>query len=543
MKFTKKVLSLLLAIAMLFTITAEIDLSVYAASYWEAESNNSYSTADNLPVNSTIYGVCSDSNDYDWYKFTLPSRGRVNVSFSFTSRNSSGYWNVCIYKSSGNGNYSELDSESVYLYDGSYNFSTLGLEEGTYFIKVNPYSVSGVQYGVTANYTKCNNWEVEFNDNYSTADTLTLNTTMYGVCTDSNDYDWYKFTLPSKEKINVSFSFSKASSQGYWRVSIYKYTGSGNYSELDSKAIYRSDGTYRFSTLGLEAGTYFIKVNPYSVSGVQYNVTVSNNKLSTPKLQTAVNSNGSFKLSWNKVSGATRYGIYMLQAYKWIKSTSATSWTTGTAQYGKKYTYKIIAVNDNSAVKSAYSNAVSVTNNKKLQSTTAKVTVNANGSFKLSWNKVAGATKYGIYMKQDDGSYKWIKTVTGTSWSTGIAQYGKQYSYKVLVANNNKSAQTFSNVVNAKNNKKLQTPTAKITVNANGSFTISWNKIAGATKYGIYLKQADGSYKWIKTVTAGTSFRTAVAPKGKTYSYKVFAANNNSSANSAFSNVVSAKRK
>ncbi len=58
-------------------------------------------------------------------------------------------------------------------------------------------------------------------------------------------------------------------------------------------------------------------------------------------------------------------------------------------------------------------------------------------------------------MKQANGSYKWIKTVTGTSWTTAVAAYGKQYTYKVLVANNNKSAQTFSNVVNAKNTKKL----------------------------------------------------------------------------------------
>ena len=273
---------------------------------------------------------------------------------------------------------------------------------------------------------------------------------------------------------------------------------------------------------------------------------INNKKLQTPTLKATVNANGSFKLSWNKVTGATRYGIYMLESngkYKWIKSTSATSWTTGTAQYGKKYTYKVFAVNDNTSAKSAFSSAVSATNNKKLQSTTAKVTVNANGSFKISWNKVTGATKYGIYMKQSNGSYKWIKTVTGTSWTTGTAQYNKQYSYKVLVANNNKSAQTFSNVVNAKNTKKLQTPSLKVAVNKNGSFKLSWGKVIGATSYQIYMKQANGSYKLIKTTTS-TSFTTAVASKGKTYSYKVRAVTSkNKNATSAYSNVVSVKRK
>ncbi len=273
---------------------------------------------------------------------------------------------------------------------------------------------------------------------------------------------------------------------------------------------------------------------------------INNKKLQTPTLKATVNANGSFKLSWNKVTGATRYGIYMLESngkYKWIKSTSATSWTAGTAQYGKKYTYKVFAVNDNTSVKSEFSSAVSATNNKKLQATTAKVTVNANGSFKLSWNKVTGATKYGIYMKQANGSYKWIKTVTGTSFTTAVAAYGKQYTYKVLAANNNKSAQTFSNVVNAKNTKKLQTPTLKVAVNKNGSFKLSWGKVTGATSYQIYMKQSNGTYKLIKT-TSSTSFTTAVAAKGKTYSYKVRAVTSkNMNATSAYSKVVSAKRK
>ena len=174
---------------------------------------------------------------------------------------------------------------------------------------------------------------------------------------------------------------------------------------------------------------------------------------------------------------------------------------------------------------------------------TLKATVNTNGTFKLSWNKVSGAEKYELYIKQANGSYKLMKTTTSTSFTTAVATYGKQYSYKVLVANNNKSAQTFSNVVNAKNTKKLQTPSLKVAVNKNGSFKLSWGKVTGATSYQIYMKQANGSYKLIKT-TSSTSFTTAVASKGKTYSYKVRAVTSkNKNATSNYSKVVSAKRK
>ncbi len=267
-------------------------------------------------------------------------------------------------------------------------------------------------------------------------------------------------------------------------------------------------------------------------------------QLSTPALKVIVNANGTFKLSWNKVSGAEKYELYIKQAdgsYKLMKTTTSTSFTTAFATYGKQFSYKMRAVKGNT--KSAYSAVVNAKNTKKLQATTAKVTVNANGSFKISWNKVTGATKYGIYMKQANGSYKWIKTVTGTSFTTAVATYGKQYSYKVLVANNNKSAQTFSNVVNAKNTKKLQTPSLKVAVNKNGSFKLSWGKVAGAEKYELYIKQANGSYKLMKTTTS-TSFTTAVAAKGKTYSYKMVAVTSkNKNATSNYSNVVNAKRK
>ena len=337
----------------------------------------------------------------------------------------------------------------------------------------------------------------------------------------------------------------------------------GKVAEAEKYELYikQSDGSYKL--LKTTTGTSFTtgtaaygKQYTYKMRAVKGNIksaysaavnAKNTKKLQTPTAKAMVNANGSFTLSWNKVAGATRYGIYMLGAdgkYSWIKSTSATSWTTGTAQYGKKYTYKVFAVNDsNKSANSSFSSAFSATNNKKLQSPSAKVTVNANGSFKLSWNKVTGATKYGIYMKQTNGSYKWIKTVTGTSWTTAAAQYGKQYSYKILAANNNKSAQTFSNVVNAKNTKKLTTPTLKVAVNKNGSFKLTWGKVTGATSYQIYMKQANGSYKLIKT-TSSTSFTTAVAAKGKTYSYKVRAVTGkNKNATSNYSNVVNAKRK
>ena len=267
-------------------------------------------------------------------------------------------------------------------------------------------------------------------------------------------------------------------------------------------------------------------------------------QLSTPTLKAIVNANGTFKLSWNKVSGAEKYELYIKQAdgsYKLMKTTTATSFTTAFATYGKQYSYKMRAVKGNT--KSAYSKVVNAKNTKKLQTPTLKVAVNANGTFKLSWNKVTGAEKYELYIKQANGSYKLMKTTTSTSFTTAFATYGKQFSYKMraVTSKNKSAASAYSSVVNAKNTKKLQTPSLKIAVNKNGSFKLSWGKVTGAEKYELYIKQANGSYKLMKTTTA-TSFTTAVAAKGKTYSYKIRAVTSkNKNATSNYSNVVNAK--
>ena len=369
------------------------------------------------------------------------------------------------------------------------------------------------------------------------------------------------FIIPVYKDINPSAPTLKATvnANGTFTLSWNKITGADKY-EIYYK---QADGSYKllktvtgtsYTTVFAQYGkqySYKMKAVKGSTKSDYSNVVnaTNNKKLQTPTLKVAVNSNGTFKMTWNKVTGATSYQIYWKQtdgSYKLLKTVTGTSYTSGFAQYGKQYSYKMKAVTSkNSSATSAYSSVVNATNNKKLQTPTLKVSVNSNGTFKMTWNKVTGATSYQIYYKQADGSYKLLKTVTGTSYTSGFAQYGKQYSYKMkaVTSKNSSATSNYSSVVNATNNKKLQTPTLKVSVNSNGTFKMTWNKVTGATSYQIYWKQANGSYKLLKTVT-GTSYTTVVAQKGKTYNYKVRAVTkNNSSAASNYSNVVSAKRK
>ncbi len=392
---------------------------------------------------------------------------------------------------------------------------------------------------------------------------IDVSTTIYGYKdSTAENYAWKrgnKFVALSETKLATPTLKAAVNANGSFKLSWNKVNGAEKY-ELYIK---QADGSYKlmktttatsfttaFATYGKQYSYKMRAVKGNTKSAYSAVVNAKNTKkLQAPTAKVTVNANGTFKLSWNKVAGADKYELYIKQAdgsYKLMKTTTATSFTTAFATYGKQFSYKIRAVNSkNKSLTSAYSSVVNATNNKKLQTPTMKASVNANGTFKLSWNKVAGADKYELYIKQVNGSYKLMKTTTATSFTTAFATYGKQFSYKMRAVNSKNSSATsaYSAVVNAKNTKKLQTPAMKVTVNTNGSFKLSWNKVEGATSYQLYIKHANGSYKLMKTTTS-TSFTTAVAAKGKTYSYKMVAVTSkNKNATSNYSNVVNAKRK
>lgn len=187
----KRVLSFALSLVMLLSITGGLGLTAYAGdTYYETEDNDDYSSADYVPVNSTIYGVCTFedySSDSDWYKFSLSSPAKVNVQFSFNRADADGRWQVSLYKYDGNGNLTQLDYKDVYIYDGNYTFPSEGLPAGTYFIEVQGLdSACNRQYSVTPKCAYVSNWETESNDDYTSADPLSMGVTRYGTCISVN---------------------------------------------------------------------------------------------------------------------------------------------------------------------------------------------------------------------------------------------------------------------------------------------------------------------------------------------------------------------
>ena len=166
----------------------------------------------------------------------------------------------------------------------------------------------------------------------------------------------------------------------------------------------------------------------------------------------------------------------------------------------------------------------------------------STGKIKVSWKAIDGAVEYKVYRATSKtGTYKLIKTTTSTSYTNTGAEAGKTYYYKV------KAIATKSSADSAYSEAKSRTcdlprPTASVALKS-GKPKVSWNKVEGAVEYEVYRATSKtGTYKLVKTTT-GTSYTNSGATAGKTYYYKVIAVASKSSANSAYSFVVSIKSK
>lgn len=459
----KRVLSFALSLVMLMSITGGLGLTAYAGdTYYGTEDNDDYSSADYVPVNSTIYGVCREY-DSDWYKFTLSSSAKVNVQFSFNRADADGDWDVYLYKYDGNGDYTQLEYKDVYVYDGSYTFSSLGLPAGTYFVKVYGYnSACGRQYSITPKCSYVSNWETEFNDEYTSADPLSMGVTRYGVCR-GYDRDWYKFVLNAPSTVSVTFTHTKASADGDWDVYLYKYKGGGEYAQLAYEDVCVSDGNYTFPTQGLSAGTYFVKVSGCnSACGRQYGVTVNYSVGKPGKFRVSSRGSNSLKLAWNKPAGATGYQLQRKSgnSYKTLATVKGTSYTHKSLSAGAGYTYRVRAYRTVGG-KNYYSGWAYMTAYTKpaTPNLTGLSAIKSGHKIKATWKKVGGsASGYQIYWAKDKNFKKVVSkttvsgqkktSYTGKNFTKGKRYYVKVRAYKTV--NGNKIYGAWSNVRNVK---------------------------------------------------------------------------------------------
>ena len=243
-------------------------------------------------------------------------------------------------------------------------------------------------------------------------------------------------------------------------------------------------------------------------------------EVATPSISKLENTAGGIKLSWNKVSGTYGYRLYQKTSNSWkrIKDTTSTSFTDSAVSANQTKTYTIRCIDSSGKTISGF-NSKGWSKKYTPVAPTISKHENTTGGIKLSWNKITGVYGYRVYQKTSNG-WKRIKDTTSTSFTDSAVSANQTKTYTIRCID--KKGKTISGFNSKGWSKKYTAATPKITKLKNTSKGVSatWNKVAGVYGYRLYRKYAGGSWTKVKDTTS-TSFTDSGAKKGKKVTYTV----------------------
>lgn len=336
------------------------------------------------------------------------------------------------------------------------------------------------------------------------------------------------YTLSGKTSIKLSMT---GGSTGYeiYRKSGKKWkklatTVDNHY--IDEGLKEKKEYSYRVRSFYLNEDT-----NVKAYSDYTY-VTATTDTVNTIMMTAVAKSSKSVKLSWNKVSGVTKYEIYRadevsgdfskyygkystgngdtwLDNYKYelvktIKKAATTSWTDKSVKAGGDYSYFIKAYYENGKKTSFIYDMATVS----MQMGTPKMvrTVNKGTSVKVSWTKDPYAKKYEVgYMKYDaegetDAKVYTIKTTTKAAYTIKNVEKGGYVKVKVRTIGKNGRYSSWSQVTQgvglagAKNVKASNVTVKNAAGKKKAAVKITWQKVSGAVYYKVYRSTKKPGY-------------------------------------------------
>ena len=244
------------------------------------------------------------------------------------------------------------------------------------------------------------------------------------------------------------------------------------------------------------------------------------------------------KISWEPIEGAVQYKVYRSltgEDGSWSRISTTTKTTvTNTKNFDRtqKYYYKVIALAENEAGNSEYSD-VQVYLGKLPAPEVTVSNIESSGKIQIKWTKVDGAVKYELYRATSkNGTYKLLSTTKGTSFKNTSATAGTTYYYKVRALAADPAANSDYSAVKSRT-CDLPCPVLTAGVTTKGQPKVTWKAVDGAVSYKVYRSTTlDGNYSLTKTTTS-TTYTNTTAVAYETYYYKVVAVASNTAANSA----------
>ncbi len=313
-----------------------------------------------------------------------------------------------------------------------------------------------------------------------------------------------------------------------------------------SYLVFKDDGSGVLYSLGSVEGNSNLSFLDTSVnhgSSYTYTVVAVNNVMGESKESETSNTlirwdevvyatpslaDGGIHVEWDDSVNAQSYIVYRTSGEGWVPVAEVTDshYLDEDVISDKEYSYAIGLV---------VSGSISVVHKpvdmqiRYIAPANNITTVNGSNYTKVSWNAVDGAQKYYLYKSTtEDGVYEQIGVFDSNVLSyvdTNISA-GKTYYYSVRCYNGT----VMSVYSDAKRNVFLEYPKIKSVVNVYEGQTFTWNAVAGATSYRVYVKiYGEKYYTYLTTVDAKTlSYTNTLPVNGKIMCYTVKAMNGDS---------------
>lgn len=237
-------------------------------------------------------------------------------------------------------------------------------------------------------------------------------------------------------------------------------------------------------------------------------------KVSGLKVTSATANSVTFE--WNAVPGAKSYEIeYTANGNKYYKTTSSPKFTAYGLSAGTTFSFKVKAVSGTNSGAATVLNA----STKPAKVNGLKLKARTSTAITLTWNKVAGASRYEVQMLRNG---KWVTVATVTKNSAVIGKKyikpNSSYSFRVRAVGAGGNGE-YSNTV------KVLSGLAKVTKvkaakKTKTSVTLTWNKVSGAKRYEVWVLKGK---KWVKaaTVSKNTAVIKSGLKKNTVYKFKV----------------------
>lgn len=328
---------------------------------------------------------------------------------------------------------------------------------------------------------------------------------------------------------------------------------------------WKTDGDYKSGTSYISTGlgdynSYDYRVRACNSAGFSDWTTYTLVKTTTMALAAPTGVSGTWtsssyeweaKISWNAVSGATRYEVQYRTpktGNEWRADpdyASGTSYiSTGLGNYNS-YDYRVRAVN--AAGVSDWTEYTLAKPTSTQESTTPPAApTNISGEWtstgpkwqaRISWSPVSSATRYEVQYRTPSTGNAWRADAdysSGTSYiSTGLGNYNS-YDYRVRAVNAN-GASSWTEYTLVKPGSTPE-PTPAAPTNVSGTWTsrgpkwqarISWNAVSGATRYEVQYRTPKTNNEWRTDAdySSGTSYISTGLGNYNSYDYRVRAVN------------------